>query len=78
MNKLDGPYSQPCLYCFTCKHLNEWSCSHAICEAFPKGIPKEIWNHKNDHTQPYPGDHGIQYEEDDTPVSEEYELIEED
>jgi hypothetical protein len=35
------------------------------CDAFPtkNGIPFEIWKGDADHTVPYPGDHGIRYEE---------------
>jgi hypothetical protein len=32
------------------------------CDAFPDGIPDEIWTGKNDHKKPYPGDHDIQFE----------------
>lgn len=32
------------------------------CEAFPEGIPREIAYGDNDHTKPFPGDNGIQYE----------------
>lgn len=32
------------------------------CAAFPDSIPDEIWNGVNDHTTPYPGDHGIRFE----------------
>jgi hypothetical protein len=33
-----------------------------VCAAFPKGIPEEIAYGDNLHLEPYPGDHGIQYE----------------
>ena len=32
------------------------------CEAFPKEIPLEIFTGEVSHTQPYKGDHGIQFE----------------
>jgi len=33
------------------------------CKAFLKGIPDEIAYGDNKHTNPYPGDNGIQFEE---------------
>lgn len=58
--------------CFKCRHFNSdvfiYSGKHS-CLAFDE-IPMEIWNEKNDHQLPYPGDGGIMFEpiadEDDT------------
>ena len=59
---LDGPgtfskFSLICTYCLH-KHL---TMSHT-CDAFPTGIPDEIWRGENPHTSPYPGDGGIRFE----------------
>lgn len=35
-----------------------------ICAAFPDGIPEQISYGENLHLEPFPGDHGIQFEED--------------
>ncbi len=43
-----------------------YGCAHhfgdRMCEAFPGGIPDKIMSGEDDHTQPFPGDHGIRYE----------------
>lgn len=45
-------------------------CAHyqgaRTCAAFPDGIPPEIFLGENDHTQPYEGDHGILFEQEDS------------
>jgi hypothetical protein len=48
-----------CLICTRAGGAFEWP----TCLAFPLGIPQEILDGKNDHSKPYPGDHGIQFEE---------------
>jgi len=51
--------------CLPCKHFNREAYSETgkkTCEAFPDGIPGEIWKGDNVHKAPYPGDHGIQFE----------------
>jgi len=44
--------------CDSCKRAR----ANDICDAFPDGIPEDILTGKNNHTKPYPGDHGIQFE----------------
>lgn len=44
--------------CYLCQH----STDDRTCKAFDR-IPDDIWYGKVDHTKPYPGDNGIQFEE---------------
>ena len=46
--------------CTFCRHLQD--VVDRRCAAFPQGIPAEIWEGRNDHTEPYAGDNGIQFE----------------
>lgn len=50
--------------CSRCAHFHVGSVfgQKKTCEAFPDGIPGEIFLGENDHTQPYKGDNGIQFE----------------
>ena len=50
--------------CDACIHLDRDSSYNPMrCEAFPDGIPIPIQANKHDHSKPYPGDHGILYEQ---------------
>lgn len=51
--------------CTKCKHYRPGDGEAGrTCAAFPKddSIPLEIWTGKNNHREPFPGDHGIQFE----------------
>ena len=48
--------------CAACTHLDRTATQDQLCEAFPDGIPDEIWTNEVLHTASYPGDHGIHLE----------------
>jgi hypothetical protein len=47
--------------CKTCKRLGLEVGSRHSCEAFPKGIPDDIYAGLFTHTIPHTGDHDLQY-----------------
>ena len=52
--------------CMQCKHLDENpEATKNTCDAYPEGIPDEIFLSKVIHREPYDGDHGIQFEKVD-------------
>lgn len=60
-----GPQSQ----CSTCAHFRSPLDSDnldgdASCDAFPGGIPDEVYGNVLDHREPIPGDHGIRWSSD--------------
>lgn len=57
--------------CPACKHFigGDKPQDTPTCTAFPDGIPIIILSGQHDHREPYPGDHGIQFE----PIEDEGE-----
>jgi len=53
--------------CMHCKHMHdgeEYFCQPFVsCEAFPDGIPEEIFEGENLHKKAFRGDKGIRFEE---------------
>jgi hypothetical protein len=56
-------YSPVCNLCKRFSIVNSIDSGIHVCDAFPDGIPDEIWRGDNNHTKPYQGDNGIQFEQ---------------
>ena len=48
--------------CVACRYFDTTVRDKNVCKAFPDGIPEKIASGEVGHTEPYPGDNGIQYE----------------
>jgi hypothetical protein len=68
MIRIDAELAMPSIspVCTWCCHLRDYGVDHQ-CDAFPNGIPMEIWKGQNDHREPFPGDGGIVFEPIDVP-----------
>ncbi len=60
--------------CMYCKHFHENRLSFH-CEAYPDGIPEDIYETRVDHRKPYEGDGGIRFEPADDTTDEQLERI---
>lgn len=78
-DRVDGTLSTQSVSA-TCRHCRHLLASkpHA-CDAFPEGIPDELWFAYRGHRGPFPGDHGIQFSERPLPnplLAERYDVPE--
>ena len=69
LNIDDTPVCSP--VCLVCKYLNRKSMLSRTCKAFPEGIPDVFLYGKKTHDEPFPGDHGLQFEMLDTDAEDE-------
>jgi len=62
--------------CIFCKHFHKTESRHSkiVCDAFPKGIPEEIFSYHYDHRLPFPNDNGIRLEPDPKKFPDEAEF----
>jgi hypothetical protein len=62
---MTGRHAAQCLFCIHWRspldqpNLDGVPDPPQTCDAYPGGIPDDIWWNRADHRQPQPGDHGI-------------------
>ena len=56
--------------CTWCCHLRDSGVDRQ-CDAFPNGIPMEIWKGQSDHREPFLADGGIVFEPIDVPSKQQ-------
>lgn len=52
--------------CALCTRFHAKNLVENTCDAFPRGIPKGILENRFDHRFPIEGDHGLQFEAEDS------------
>ncbi|MCE5277189.1 MAG: hypothetical protein ABFD92_16800 [Planctomycetaceae bacterium] len=57
------------MLCTTCRHLRDISRNPRTCDAFPDGIPVDVFSGERSHDVPLPNDNGIQFEEMDSSLT---------
>ena len=55
----------PAPICLDCTRFHADDRDALTCDAFTKAIPEAIIFSEHDHREPFPGDHGIQFEPQD-------------
>jgi hypothetical protein len=61
--RTDPERSRYSMVCVFCVHMHrDRGTQGSTCAAFPGGIPESIWEGRDKHQQPHPGDHGIRFE----------------
>lgn len=76
--------TQPAPQCLACRHwisplgppgaADDVAEPTQICDAFPHGIPDDIWSNRIDHRKSQPGDNGIRWEADGDAEFPEYAM----
>lgn len=63
----------PSWVCSFCSRLRD--IDKKKCDAFPRTIPDVIWDGENDHTEPFEGDHDLQFNFIDEPDGQESDKV---